>query len=42
MIAGFSLLDAAAGNLLALFAAFLHERVRLWKALLRLRAESPA
>ncbi len=49
--AGFSLLNAVFGNLLALFAAgaiavviavFLYERVRLRKALLRLRAESPA
>ncbi|GLY44213.1 hypothetical protein Amsp01_102360 [Amycolatopsis sp. NBRC 101858] len=49
--AGCCLLSAAVGNLLALFAAggivvviatFLYERVRLRKALLRLRAESPA
>lgn len=48
VIAGFTLLNAVIGNLLALFAAgaiavvvaaFLYERVRLRKALLRLRAE---
>ncbi|MDT7799010.1 MAG: hypothetical protein QOI78_2443 [Actinomycetota bacterium] len=47
VMAGFSLLSAVVGNLLALFAAgaiavvvavFLYERVRLRKALLRLRA----